>query len=99
MAAIARGEGAPEAEVRGWLARAVDAPRGDALDSELSHAAMLPLLIGGDDETEDAETVEEAEDAAQTAEDAAREEEEAEAGPSAAPSPPEAQEQPRSNAA
>ena len=48
LAAIARGEGAPEAEVRGWLARALDAPRGDALDSDISHAAMLPLLIGGD---------------------------------------------------
>jgi HemY protein len=51
MAAIARGEGAPEAEVRGWLARALDAPRGDALDSDISHAAMLPLLIGSDDES------------------------------------------------
>ena len=58
MAAIARGEGAPEAEVRGWLARALDAPRGDALDSDISHAAMLPLLIGGDD----GEAIEEAEE-------------------------------------
>jgi len=58
MAAIARGEGAPEAEVRGWLARAVGAPRGDALDSDISHAAMLPLLIGGDT----GETIEEAEE-------------------------------------
>jgi uncharacterized membrane-anchored protein len=57
MAAIARGEGAPEAEVRGWLARALGAPRGDGLDSDVNHAAMLPLLIGDDDET-----VEEAEE-------------------------------------
>ncbi len=56
MAAIARGEGAPEAEVRGWLARAVDAPRSEA-DGDISHAAMLPLLIGGDD-VEEAETAE-----------------------------------------
>ena len=58
MAAIARGEGAREAEVRGWLARALDAPRGDALDSDISHSAMLPLLIGGDE----ADAVEEAEE-------------------------------------
>ncbi|HUS54876.1 MAG TPA: heme biosynthesis HemY N-terminal domain-containing protein [Thermohalobaculum sp.] len=57
MAATARGEGAPEAEVRGWLARALAAPRGDGDDFDLNHAAMLPLLIGGDDET-----VEEAEE-------------------------------------
>jgi HemY protein len=65
MAAIARGEGAPEAEVRGWLARALDAPRGDALDSDISHTAMLPLLIGGDDEaaTEEAEEIDSADDA------------------------------------
>jgi HemY protein len=65
MAAIARGEGAPEAEVRGWLARALDAPRGDALDSDISHAAMLPLLIGGGDgeDIEEAEELPDAEDA------------------------------------
>jgi HemY protein len=57
-AAIARGEGAREAEVRGWLARAVEAPRGEALDSDISHTAMLPLLIGGDEE----EGIEEAEE-------------------------------------
>lgn len=57
MAAIARGEGAPDAEVRGWLAKALGAPRGDGADSDLNHAAMLPLLIGGDEET-----VEEAEE-------------------------------------
>jgi len=57
-AAIARGEGAREAEVRGWLARALEAPRGEALDSDISHTAMLPLLIGGDDdEVEEAEEV------------------------------------------
>ncbi len=56
MAAIARGEGAPEGEVRGWLARALSAPRGDGAEGDLNHAAMLPLLIGGDDEpVEDAE--------------------------------------------
>ena len=48
MAAISRGEGRPEAEVRGWLARALEAPRGDAPDSTISHAAMLPLLVGND---------------------------------------------------
>ena len=77
MAAIARGEGAPEAEIRGWLARALDAPRGDALDSDISHAAMLPLLIGGDDgeatgeDIEDAEELPGAEDA-ETSRDTAR---------------------------
>ena len=71
MAAIARGENAPEAEVRGWLARALDAPRGDALDTDINHAAMLPLLIGGDeaDAVEEAEELAGAEDA-QTAPDA-----------------------------
>ncbi|MFQ5566722.1 MAG: heme biosynthesis protein HemY, partial [Paracoccaceae bacterium] len=62
MAAIARGEGAPEAEVRGWLARALDAPRGDAPDSGIGHAAMLPLLIGGDDAESPGEDIEEAEE-------------------------------------
>ncbi len=60
MAAIARGEGAPEAEVRGWLARALDAPRGDALDSDISHAALLPLLMGGDATEVTGEAIEEA---------------------------------------
>ena len=46
MAAVARGEGAPETEVRGWLARAIGAPRGTAPDTLIGHAAMLPLLIG-----------------------------------------------------
>jgi HemY protein len=46
MAAISRGEGRPEVEVRGWLARALEAPRGDVADSTISHAAMLPLLVG-----------------------------------------------------
>ena len=45
MAAIARGEGEPDHVVRGWLARALGAPRNNATDSEISHAAMLPLLI------------------------------------------------------
>ncbi len=45
MAAIARGEGEPDYVVRGWLARALGAPRGEEADSVISHAAMLPLLI------------------------------------------------------
>ena len=45
MAAIARGEGEPDHVIRGWLARALGAPRNDATDREISHAAMLPLLI------------------------------------------------------
>jgi HemY protein len=69
FAAIARGEGRPEAEVRGWLARALGAPRGDALDSETSHAAMLTLLVG-DDAVEEAEEIGETADgdAAETTE-------------------------------
>ena len=54
-AAIARGEGAPDHVVRAWLAKALGAPRGGATDGEISHAAMLPLLVP-DDEVEDAET-------------------------------------------
>ncbi|HUF57582.1 MAG TPA: heme biosynthesis HemY N-terminal domain-containing protein [Thermohalobaculum sp.] len=53
MAAVARGEGAPESEVRGWLARALGAPRGTAPDTLIGHAAMLPLLIGDDIRTTD----------------------------------------------
>ncbi len=45
MAAIARGEGEPDYVIRGWLARALGAPRGEEGDSTISHAAMLPLLI------------------------------------------------------
>ena len=45
MAAIARGEGEPDHVIRGWLARALGAPRNDATDSTISHAAMLPLLV------------------------------------------------------
>lgn len=56
-AAIARGEGRPEAEVRGWLARALGAPRGEEMDGQTSHAAMLSLLVG-----DDPGTVEEAEE-------------------------------------
>jgi HemY protein len=58
-AAIARGEGRPEAEVRGWLARALGAPRGSEAESDINHAAMLSLLIGEDAKTdvEDAEEV------------------------------------------
>ncbi len=46
MAAIARGEGEPDYIVRGWLARALSAPRDGASEAQISHAAMLPLLIG-----------------------------------------------------
>ncbi len=49
MAAIARGEGEPEAVVRAWLARALGAPRAGWEEADLSQAAMLPLLV--DDET------------------------------------------------
>ena len=45
-AAIARGEGEPDHIVRGWLARALGAPRGDDSDMAITQAAMLPLLIG-----------------------------------------------------
>ena len=50
MAAIARGAGEPDHIVRGWLARALGAPRGDDSELEITQAAMLPLLIGQDDE-------------------------------------------------
>ena len=45
MAAIARGEGEPDHIIRGWLARAIGAPRAEEMETEISHAAMLPLLI------------------------------------------------------
>ncbi|GMG82704.1 heme biosynthesis HemY N-terminal domain-containing protein [Paralimibaculum aggregatum] len=45
MAAVARGEGEPDAVVRGWLARALGAPRDDAAEGALAQAAMLPLLV------------------------------------------------------
>ena len=57
-AAVARGEGAPEAEVRGWLARALEARRDDSPEADMRHAALLPLLIGGSEESD----VEEAEE-------------------------------------
>jgi HemY protein len=38
MAAIARGEGSDDAEVRGWLARAVTAPRGPQWVCDKCHA-------------------------------------------------------------
>jgi HemY protein len=63
-AAIARGEGRPEAEVRGWLAKALDAPRDEAVDGETSQAAMLTLLVGDDTEAEVEEAEEIAPDAA-----------------------------------
>ncbi|MEM6620958.1 MAG: heme biosynthesis HemY N-terminal domain-containing protein [Pseudomonadota bacterium] len=53
MAAIARGEGEPDQVVRAWLARALGAPRGDASDSEINHAAMLPFLVGLNEEMTD----------------------------------------------
>lgn len=70
MAAIARGEGEPDYVVRGWLARALGAPRGEDMEGVINQAAMLPLLIGApdsemkdagsaetDDNTSDAETL------------------------------------------
>lgn len=45
FAAIARGEGESDHIIRGWLARALGAPRNADSDTEISHAAMLPLLI------------------------------------------------------
>ncbi len=48
MAAIARGEGEPEAVVRGWLAKALGAPRPDGAEGEIGEAAMLPLLVDDD---------------------------------------------------
>lgn len=50
MAAIARGEGEPDHIIRGWLARAVSAPRDESSESEISHAAMLPLLVESGEE-------------------------------------------------
>ena len=87
MAAIARGEGEPDHVIRGWLARALGAPRNDATDSEISHAAMLPLLIeptpepAPDNEPEDQEgadhdTADEAHEEADTVDVAAGESEE-----------------------
>ncbi|MCF6272609.1 MAG: heme biosynthesis protein HemY [Rhodobacteraceae bacterium] len=40
MAAIAKGEGAPEEVVRGWLARAVSAPRGEAWVCSACHSVQ-----------------------------------------------------------
>ncbi|MEL6479742.1 MAG: heme biosynthesis HemY N-terminal domain-containing protein, partial [Pseudomonadota bacterium] len=64
MATIARGEGEPEEVVRGWLAKALDAPRMPEQDGWLTQAAMLPLLVGesaktetDDNKTSDAEPV------------------------------------------
>ena len=66
MAAIARGEGEPDHVIRGWLARALGAPRDEATDSEISHAAMLPLLIepGASSDAEDAEEIPDEEEVA-----------------------------------
>lgn len=50
MAAVSRGEGEPDYVVRGWLARALGAPRGDDSEGIINQAAMLPLLIGAPDE-------------------------------------------------
>ena len=63
-AAIARGEGEPETVVRGWLARALGAQGADASDSEIGHAAMLPLLIDDDDGPSRSETASEKREAA-----------------------------------
>lgn len=49
MAAIERGQGAPEAEVRAWLARAIDAPRGPQWVCEKCghvHPAWIPVCEG-----------------------------------------------------
>lgn len=46
MAAIERGEGAPDSVVRGWLARALDAPRGEAWICEKCnhvHGGWMPI--------------------------------------------------------
>ncbi|HUF88318.1 MAG TPA: heme biosynthesis HemY N-terminal domain-containing protein [Thermohalobaculum sp.] len=48
-AAIARGEGASEVEVRAWLARALEA-QDDGRGGDIRHHALLPLLIGAGDE-------------------------------------------------
>lgn len=55
MAAIARAEGKPEPEVRGWLARALGAgggPVSAAGAGTIDHAALLPLIIGPEPEPE-----------------------------------------------
>ncbi|MEM7060251.1 MAG: heme biosynthesis HemY N-terminal domain-containing protein [Pseudomonadota bacterium] len=64
FAAIARGEGESDHIVRGWLARALGAPRNADSDTEISHAAMLPLLIEPSSQGDTDEIVV-AEDAAQ----------------------------------
>ncbi|WP_112320585.1 heme biosynthesis protein HemY [Oceanibium sediminis] len=46
MAAIERGEGAPDSVVRGWLAKALDAPRGEAWVCEkcnTAHGTWTPI--------------------------------------------------------
>ncbi|MEM8819771.1 MAG: heme biosynthesis HemY N-terminal domain-containing protein [Pseudomonadota bacterium] len=43
-AAIARGEGRPESEVRSWLVRGIGAPGGG--EGMIADAALLPLLVG-----------------------------------------------------
>lgn len=70
MAAIARGEGEPDAVVRGWLAKALGAPRPEGQSSMLDHAAMLPLLVGEehDPESDDAEIVPEDADTTESGE-------------------------------
>jgi HemY protein len=45
-AAIARGEGTSEVEVRAWLARALEAQGADGSGGDIRHHALLPLLIG-----------------------------------------------------
>ncbi|MEM6974293.1 MAG: heme biosynthesis HemY N-terminal domain-containing protein [Pseudomonadota bacterium] len=45
-AAIARGEGKPESEVRTWLVRGIGAPGGG--QGMIADASLLPLLIGAD---------------------------------------------------
>lgn len=51
-AAIARGEGESEVEVRAWLARALEAQGGEGSADDIRHHALLPLLIGSGEEGE-----------------------------------------------
>lgn len=70
-AAIARGEGGSEAEVRAWLARALEA-QGDGRGGDIRHHTLLPLLIGADGDV-DGDVGEDAEEATGPEGDAAEE--------------------------
>lgn len=74
-AAIARGEGTSEVEVRAWLARALEA-QDDGRGGDIRHHALLPLLIGAGDEApaeEPGTAADEGETVAEAAETEARE--------------------------